>query len=62
MNNLLSSTYAFFNLAHHAEIFPIVPEFEEPLTMFDTQKIPQIAERGMQATLEQLPHIRRLLV
>ncbi len=61
MNNLLSSTYAFFNLAHHAEIFPIVPEFDEPLTMFDTQKIPQIAESGMQATQEQLPHIRRLL-
>ena len=36
----------------------IVPEFEEPLTMFETRKIHQIAAHGLQATLEQLPHIR----
>ena len=28
MNNILTSTYAFYNLAHHAEIFPILPEFD----------------------------------
>jgi len=61
MNNILTSTYAFYNLAHHAEIFPILPEFDGTLSMFDVDKIPDIIERGEQATRQQLPHIKRLL-
>jgi len=61
MNNILKATYAFYNLAHHAEIFPIIPDFEEPLSMFDVKKIPDIIERGETATMAQLPHIKRLL-
>ena len=61
MNNILKATYAFYNLAHHAEIFPIIPDFEEPLSMFDVKKIPDIIERGEAATKAQLPHIKRLL-
>lgn len=61
MNNILKATYAFYNLAHHAEIFPIIPDFEEPLSMFDVKKIPEIIERGAAATQAQLPHILRLL-
>ncbi len=61
MNNILTSTYAFYNLAHHAEIFPVIPEFDGTLSMFDVDKIPQVIERGEQATRVQLPHIRQLL-
>ena len=61
MNNILTSTYAFYNLAHHAEIFPVIPEFDSTLSMFDVDKIPQVIERGEEATHAQLPHIRRLL-
>ena len=61
MNNILTSTYAFYNLAHHAEIFPILPEFDRALSMFDVDKISEIVERGEQATRQQLPHIKRLL-
>jgi NTE family protein len=61
MNNILISTYAFFNLAHHAEIFPIIPEFDASLSMFDVDKIPVVIERGEQATREQLPHIKKML-
>ncbi|PKN95419.1 MAG: hypothetical protein CVU44_01675 [Chloroflexi bacterium HGW-Chloroflexi-6] len=61
MNNILNSTYAFYNLAHHAEIFPILPEFSSAISMFDIDKIPEVVERGEQATREQLPHIKRLL-
>ncbi|MBW1801953.1 MAG: patatin-like phospholipase family protein [Deltaproteobacteria bacterium] len=61
MNNILSATYAFYNLAHHAEIFPIIAEFDGPISMFDVDKIPDVVERGEQATREQLPHIKRLL-
>jgi hypothetical protein len=29
--------------------------------MFDVHKMPHLIERGREATLEQLPHIKRLL-
>lgn len=61
MNNILTSTYAFYNLAHHAEIFPIIPEFDSPISMFDVDKIPDVIERGEQATRVQIPHIMNLL-
>jgi len=61
MNNILKSSFAFHNLAHHAEIFPILPEFGEPVTMYDTHKIPMIIEAGEEATRKELPHIKRLL-
>lgn len=61
MNNILKNSFAFHNLAHHSEIFPIIPEFDSVISMFDIQKLPHIIERGREATLEQLPHIKRLL-
>lgn len=61
INNILNSTYAFYNLAHHAEIFPIIPEFESSVSMFDVDKIPSVIEQGEQAARKQLPYIKRLL-
>lgn len=61
MNNILKASFAFHNMAHHAEIFPILPEFNEPVTMYDTHKIPMIIELGEQEMREHLPYIRRLL-
>jgi len=28
MNNILKSSFAFYNLAHHAEVIAILPEFD----------------------------------
>lgn len=61
MNNILNSTYAFHNLAHHAEIFPVIPEFDGAVSMFDVDKIPSVIEQGEMAARKQLPHIKRLL-
>jgi NTE family protein len=61
VNNILAATYAFHNLAHHAEIFPIIPDLDEPVSMFDVDKIPEVINRGEEATRSQLPHIKRLL-
>ena len=61
MNNIFKNSYAFNNLAHHSEIFPIIPEFDSVISMFDIHKMPHIIEKGREATLEQLPHIKRLL-
>jgi len=61
MNNILKNSFAFHNLAHHSEIFPIIPEFDSVISMFDIHKLPHIIDMGREATLEQLPHIKRLM-
>lgn len=60
-NNLLRSRFAFHNLAHHAEIVPVIPEFGQRIGLFDTAKIPYIIEEGERTAREQLPHLRSLL-
>jgi NTE family protein len=60
-NNLLKSNFAFHNLAHHAEILPIIPEFKDRIHLFDTDKIPYVIEEGERAAERQIPYLRRLL-
>jgi len=60
-NNLLKTNYAFHNLAHHSEIIPILPEFNQKIKLFDTDKLPYVIEEGERATEEQLPYIKMLL-
>ncbi|WP_168211784.1 patatin-like phospholipase family protein [Ruania zhangjianzhongii] len=59
-NHLLRSTYAFYSAVHHAEIVPIMPEFETPISVTDTDRIPDIIDRGERATLDVLPYLRQL--
>lgn len=61
MNHILRSTYAFYNLAHHAEIISIWPDFDRRISSFDTNQIPYIIEEGAKAAEEQLPYLKRLL-
>jgi NTE family protein len=60
-NNLFRANYSFHNLAHHAEILPIVPDFGEPVNLFDTHKFAHVIACGARAAEEQLPYLRRLL-
>jgi NTE family protein len=60
-NNLMRANYAFHNLAHHAEIIPIMPEFDRPVRLFDTDQFPYVIEQGMRATEAQLGYIKRML-
>jgi NTE family protein len=60
-NNLFKANFAFHNLAHHAEIIPILPEFEERVRLFDTQKIPYVIQQGEIAMQEQIPYLERLM-
>lgn len=60
-NNLLKSNFAFHSLAHHSEIIPIIPRFEQRVRLFDTDKIPYIIEAGERAAEEQLPYLRELM-
>ena len=60
-NNLLKSQFAFHGLAHHAEIIPIIPQFNQRIRLFDTEKIPYIIEEGERAAEAQIPYLIRLL-
>src|SRR5581483_9656769 len=61
-NNLLKANYAFHSLAHHSEVIPIIPEFQQHIGLFDTQKIPYIIEEGKRATEAQIPYLKKLLL
>lgn len=60
-NNLYKANFAFHNLAHHSEIIPIVPHFQQKVGLFDTEKIPYVIEEGERAMQAQLPYLRQLL-
>lgn len=60
-NNLFRANFSFHNLAHHAEIIPVVPDITERVGLFDTQKIPYVIERGEAAAEEVVPYLNRLL-
>jgi NTE family protein len=60
-NNLLRANYSFHNLAHHAEIITIVPEFQENVGLFDTHLIPHVIEEGERETEAQLDYLHRVL-
>ena len=59
-NNLLRSSFAFYNLAHHAEIIPIVPQFSKRIDFADTHLIPYIIQEGEHATKQHVPYLKRL--
>ena len=60
-NNLLRSRFAFHNLSHHSEVVPIIPDFTERVSIFDTDKIPYVIEEGRRATERHLPHLAGML-
>lgn len=60
-NNLLRANFAFHNLAHHAEIITVLPEFNRNIGLFDTDQIPYVIEEGARATEAHLPYLDRLM-
>lgn len=60
-NNLLRANFAFHNLAHHAEIITVLPEFNRNIGLFDTDQIPYVMEEGERATEQHLPYLEKLL-
>jgi NTE family protein len=62
MNNILKSSFAFYNAASHAEIIPVLPVFDRQISGFDDHQLPYIIEQGERAAEEQIPYLRRLLM
>jgi NTE family protein len=60
-NNLLRSRFAFHNLTHFTEVIPILPEFRQPVGIFDTRKIPYVIEEGRRAAMPHISYIRKLM-
>ncbi len=60
-NNLLQASFAFYNLAHHSEVFLIVPKFDSEIQMFDTHKIPEIIKVGEAEGEKLLPRLKQIL-
>ncbi len=60
-NRLFRANFAFHNLAHHAEIVPILPEFDRPVRLFDTHLIPYVIEQGERAAEAQIDYIKQVL-
>ena len=60
-NNLFRANYSFHNLAHHAEIIPVLPEFDQHVGLLDTDKISYVIEQGERAAEEVAPYLHRVL-
>jgi NTE family protein len=60
-NNLLRASMAFYNLAYHAELISIIPQFEGEIHPFDTYKVPEIIKVGEEEMKRHLPQMRGLL-
>ena len=60
-NNLLRARYAFHSVAHHAEVITIIPEFQQRIRLFDTEKVPYIIDAGAEAARAQIDYLRRVL-
>jgi NTE family protein len=61
VNHLLKSTFAFYNLAHHAEVIPIMPSFDRPIGLTDVHLAPYIIEQGEIAAEREIPYLKKLL-
>jgi len=61
INNILRAKYAFHNLAHHAEIVPILPTFERKIGNFDGAQLSYIIELGEREAEAHMPYLKRLL-
>jgi NTE family protein len=62
INNILRATYAFYNLAHHAEIIPILPVFDKEIGNFETAQLPHIIERGEAEMEAKVEYLKKLLL
>jgi len=60
-DSIFKAQFALHSLAHHSEIIHILPEFEQLVTLYSVDNIPQIIEAGERAMEANLPYLCRLL-
>ncbi|MET0543348.1 MAG: patatin-like phospholipase family protein [Variovorax sp.] len=60
-NHFMRSQYAFYALAHHAEVIPILPVFDRRIGLRDLHELPLIVRLGEEAAEREVPYLHRLL-
>lgn len=60
-NHLLRATFAFYSLAHHAEVLPILPQLDRRVGLRDADAVPALIAAGERAMEAELPYLARLL-
>jgi NTE family protein len=60
-NHLLRAQFAFHNLAHHAEIIAVMPDFGQKVGLRDIHLVEHLVQQGALATEHEVPYLRRLL-
>lgn len=61
VNHLLRSTFAFYSLAHHAEVIPVMPMFDRPIGLTDAHLTDYIIRQGEIAAEREVPYLKKLL-
>jgi NTE family protein len=61
-NNLLQASYSFYDTAHHSRLITIIPQFEDDIHMFDTDKVPEIIQVGENEGSKILPELKKMLM
>jgi NTE family protein len=60
-NNMMHAGNSFYDLAHHADVILIIPEFGANISMFATYRVPDIIEAGEREGEKILPQLKALL-
>ena len=60
-NSVFKARLAFHNLAQHAEILLLLPQFRQRIRLFDTDKFPAIIAAGEEAMRAQLPYLQSVI-
>jgi len=61
VNHLLRSQLAFYSVAHHAEVIPMIPDLDRRIRLADADQIGYLIEQGELAARRELPYLKRLL-
>ena len=61
VNHLLRSQLAFYSVAHHAEVIPMIPDLDRRIRLADADQIGYLIEQGESAARRELPYLKRLL-
>ena len=60
-NSIFKARLAFHNLAHHAEILLLLPQFRQRISLFDTDKFPAIIAAGEEVMQAHLPYLQTVI-
>ncbi len=61
VNHLFRAQYAFYSMAHHAEVIPILPDFGCKVGLRDLHLVSHLMQEGELAAEREIPYLQRLL-